>query len=106
MRASFSDSNDVTQTSKPVVETIVTAVARVESVDPVDLSEPVFRFVDPDALDALVASAPADTDLSVTFEAWDHEIEIDGDGTIRIDGEVQSRSAFDSVAGVTRGSHR
>jgi len=106
MRASFSDTTDVTSASKPVVETIVTEVARIESVDPVDLSEPVFRFVDPDALDALVASARADTDLSVTFEAWGHEIGIDGDGTIRIDGEIQARSAFESVAGITHGSHR
>lgn len=106
MRASISDTSGVPSASKPVVETIVSAVARVEGVDPVDLSEPVFAFVDPDALDALVASARPDTDLSVTFEAWGHEIGIEGDGTIRVDGEIQSRSAPEGVTGIRQGTHR
>lgn len=106
MCASLSDTNEGTHTSKPVVETVVNAIARIEGIDPVDLSDPVFAFVDPDALDRLVASAPAETDLSVAFEAWGHEIVIAGDGTIRIDGEVRDQASAGGVTGTRRGIHR
>ena len=105
MRASFSDTSGVTQANKPVVETVISAVARIEGVDPVDLSEPVFAFVDPDALDTLVTSSPTESNLSVTFEAWGHEIAIGGDGTIRIDGEVREQVTFENTAAAGRGSH-
>lgn len=97
MRASFSDTSGVTRASKPVVETVVEAVARVEDVEPLDLSEPVFTFLDPDALDALVTSVSAETDLTVAFEAWEHEIVIDSDGTVRIDDEVRAQIAFEET---------
>ncbi|SEO61310.1 hypothetical protein SAMN05216388_101580 [Halorientalis persicus] len=104
MRASFSDTSGVTQATKPIVEAVVTAVARIEGVDPVDLSEPVFAFVDPDALDTLVTSSPAESNLSVTFEAWGHEIAIGGDGTIRIDGELRDQATFENTGAVGRGN--
>jgi hypothetical protein len=102
----LSDTSDVTSANKPIVEAVVNAVARVEGVDPVDLSEPVFAFVDPDALETLVVSASAETDLSVAFEAWDHEIRIGGDGTIRIDGEVRDQARFQDTVRAGRGTHR
>lgn len=106
MRSSFSDTSDVTAANKPVVETVVSTVARIEGVDPVDLSEPVFTFVDPDALDALVSSAPTGTDLSVTFEAWGHEITVAGDGRVRVDGEVRDRAPVESAARTVLQDHR
>lgn len=105
MHARSSDASDVPPANKPIVETLVGAVARLEGVDPVDLSEPVFAFVDPDALDSLVTSAAAGTDLSLTFEAWGHDIVIDGDGTVRIDGEIRSRAPLESAAETGRGTH-
>ncbi|WP_424018975.1 HalOD1 output domain-containing protein [Halorientalis pallida] len=106
MRASFSDTSGVPGSNKPIVESVVNAVARVEGVDPVDLSEPVFAFVDPDALDALVASSQSGTGLTVVFEAWGHEIVIEGDGTITVDGEPQDQATFEGVARTGPGNHR
>jgi hypothetical protein len=91
MPVSLSDTSDVTAASKPVVETVVNTVARVEGVDPVDLSEPVFAFVDPDALDALVSSTSGDSGLTISFEAWNHEITVTGTGDVRVDGETRDR---------------
>ncbi|RXK49077.1 HalOD1 output domain-containing protein [Halorientalis pallida] len=93
----------MTRANKPVVEAIVNAVARAEGVEPVDLSEPVFAFVDPDALDRLVTSASAQTALSVSFEAWGHEIGITADGAVTVDGEVQDQLAFEVAPRTERG---
>ncbi len=89
MRASLIDTSELEQPTESIAQRIVEAVATFENVDPIDLSEPVFEFIDPDALDAVVASATADTNLSITFEAWGHDIGVSGDGDVSIDGEVR-----------------
>lgn len=92
MRASLSDTRGVQRANKPIVEAVVRAVATVEGVDPVDLSDPVFAFIDPDALDAVVTSAGGASDLTVSFQAWEHEIVVTGDGAVLVDGEVRERA--------------
>lgn len=62
---------------------VVEAVANAEECDPADLKTPLYDHVDPDALDAFVAS-PADS--CVRFEYHGYEVRIDGDGGVTIVG--------------------
>ncbi len=70
--------------SNQPTDAVVQAVATVEGVEPVDLDIPLFTVIDPDALDSLFES-PSD-DLGVTFRYHGHEIELDSDLTVTVDG--------------------
>lgn len=66
-------------------ETVVSSVATHRGVDPVALP-PLYDTLDPDALDALFASACGDG--QVTFEYAGCTVECAGDGTVDVrDGE-------------------
>ena len=59
---------------------VIEAVAQETGESPLELSPPLFESIDPDALDALVASAS--TDVHVTFDYTGYEVQICGDGTV------------------------
>ncbi|WP_290819322.1 HalOD1 output domain-containing protein [Halovivax sp.] len=63
---------------------IVEAVAEREGTDPLELTEPLYDAVDPDALDALFEGL-AD-DASLTFAYHGYRITVDGAGEIVLDG--------------------
>ena len=60
---------------------VVRAIAKAEGVAPIDL-DPLFESVDPEALEALVASA--DRDLCIHLTVNGHQIEVDGAGEVRV----------------------
>ncbi|AGN01077.1 hypothetical protein L593_05640 [Salinarchaeum sp. Harcht-Bsk1] len=62
---------------------IVAAIADTIGTDPATMA-PLFRTVDTEALDRLLAS---DTVLEVVFEYQGHAIEVGSDGHVTIDGE-------------------
>lgn len=61
---------------------VVQRIAETEGVASADL-DPLYEAVDPDALEALVASA--DPDLSIRLTVYGHRIEIDGTGEVRVE---------------------
>lgn len=63
---------------QPIVEQITTAVADAEGVSPVELSQPLYERIDPDALDRLVQTK----DVTVRFSYHGYEVEVRGDGRV------------------------
>lgn len=63
---------------------VVIAVAEAIGVDPVEMDEPLNEFVDPDALDALVASMDEGR-VSFSVAGVDVEVAADGAVTVRED---------------------
>lgn len=61
---------------------VVTAVADAEGVDPVDLDWRLGDWIDPDALQALVASMD---DGSVSFRMLDHKVRVQADGQVFVE---------------------
>ncbi|ELZ18507.1 hypothetical protein C477_10588 [Haloterrigena salina JCM 13891] len=68
---------------------VVREVAAHDGVDPMDLSPPLFRSVDPAALDALFEPTYAESarDGRVTFAYDGKQVTVDSDGEVRIDSE-------------------
>ena len=65
---------------------VVEMVAQKEGVSPTDLSPPLFRVVDPEALDALVR-ADADSNASqveIEFTYLDYVVQIRNDSTVSV----------------------
>jgi hypothetical protein len=69
-------------TGKPSTN-VVEAVAAAERVAPPNVPTPLYDSIDPDALDALVASAD---DVSITFSYLGYVVTVDGDGTVSLEG--------------------
>lgn len=68
-------------------ETIVEKVAARESVDPVDLSVPLFEVIDPDAMNTLVRTVdqqPSDYPFQIKFTYYGYEITVSGDGSVNV----------------------
>ncbi|MFB6202232.1 MAG: HalOD1 output domain-containing protein [Halorhabdus sp.] len=68
--------------TEPASSRVINAVAQKVDVAPEDLSPPLYDAIDPDALDALVASSS--TDLRVTFEYHGYEVRVTGDGGVSV----------------------
>lgn len=64
---------------------VVEAVAAASGRDPLSLDPPLSRVVDTDALDRIVRS---DSPTRITFRYAGHRVEVEGDGTIRVDGDL------------------
>lgn len=64
---------------------VLEAVAAVEGCEPTDLETPLYECVDPEALDALVASP---LQGEVRFSYHGHELVVDGRGNVAV---VESR---------------
>lgn len=60
---------------------VIEAVASAEGVDPVELSEPLFAAVEPDALDRLFRAGTG----CVTFQYLGYEVTAHGDGEVTVE---------------------
>jgi len=74
---------------------VVAAVAREEGVSPEELSPPLNRVVDPDALDALAggASGPDGSPVRIEFEYRDYVVRVGGDGGVEVSARGEGRTA-------------
>lgn len=63
---------------------VVEAVAAASGRDPLSLDPPLSRVVDTDALDRIVRCG---SPTRITFRYAGHEVAVEGDGTVRVDGE-------------------
>jgi hypothetical protein len=72
---------------------VIRAVAAHDGVDETELP-PLYDAVDPDALDALLASTRADGpgQASVTFEYAGHTVVVSGDGTVSLEQDCHTLS--------------
>lgn len=65
---------------------VVEAVAERVGVDPIDLNPPLYRAIDPDALDDLLTSLETgDADGSVSFHYLGYDVTVHGDGTVYLE---------------------
>lgn len=78
MSESYSRSDQRCLTS----ENVVTAVASALDTSPLDLTPPLYERVDPEALDSLVQSGPAD--LHVRFRYNGCTVAVDGRGRVDV----------------------
>lgn len=60
---------------------VVEAVAAREGAEPAEVPEPLYESIDPDALDALVASAESG---EVSFTYLGHRVTVDADGRVTL----------------------
>lgn len=77
---------------RDVSTTIVLAVARASGTPPTDLP-PLYDYVDPEALDALVAHStgrPDRTDLTITFSFSGYEVTVHEDGEVVVSQPVET----------------
>lgn len=87
MRASFESrgteaATPDTESSTGVSTDVVVAIAEREGVDPVDLDDRLHDWIDPDALDAVVATM---NHGHVTFEVADHRVRVRSNGRVLVD---------------------
>ena len=70
-----------------IASAIVETVATEEGVDPVDLDEPLYAAIDPDALDRLFRSAPAGSGIAgrVTFTYAGYDVTVQATGDVRVE---------------------
>lgn len=68
-------------TSRPSIA-VINAIAALENVDPTDLSVILHNHIDPEALDALVAT---DSHITISFTLNEYRVKIDGDKLVITD---------------------
>lgn len=73
--------NRVRADDRPSVA-VLEAVAAEEGCKPTDLDVPLYEYVDPEALDALVSSP---IDGLISFRYYGYDLTIDGNGTVWVD---------------------
>lgn len=71
--------------SEPISQSVVDAVAGAEGVDPLDLEDPLYEVVDPDALDALFQSESAAVEGHVEFRYYGYEVTVTGSGHVSLE---------------------
>jgi hypothetical protein len=71
-----------------IAETIITALAEEEDVDPIDL-DPLYGWVDPEALDTLFSPQEevADPHAYVVFQYCEYRVVAGADGTVLIESD-------------------
>lgn len=77
-----------------VSERLVEELARREGTTPAELHPPLYETVDPEALDAFVASGgerSGDVDARVEFEYEGYRVVVESDGSIAVDEPEESR---------------
>lgn len=66
--------------ARRVSDRIIERVSEREGTDSLELDEPLYRAIDPDALDALLRTS--NEDLTVEFTYLGHRIVVQGDGRV------------------------
>ncbi len=74
------------RTSERISKRVVDALAAATDTDPLALNPPLYRSIDPEALDRLFEHGGAER---VRFEYDDHTVVVRRDGTITVDGTRQ-----------------
>lgn len=88
------DDGTTTTESDALYETIVTAVADAKGVSPLDVSPPLYEAIDPDAMQAVLASmqrSPEEPTGRLTFHYSGYEVTVTDDGRISVDPHDQDR---------------
>lgn len=78
------DRYEITPTDdwEPVASTVIAAgIARIRGVSPDEINPALAAYMDPDALDAVLAQSDGDL-IYVQFSAWGHLVTIDTDLTV------------------------
>lgn len=73
--------------TEPVSEAVVSAVADAKDVSTVDIAPPLYDVIDPDALEAVVASMtrrPGEPAGRVEFSYSGYEVTVTGDGHVSV----------------------
>lgn len=68
-------------------ESVIEKVASNEGVDPMELEVPLFDAVDPDALDALVRTAPdrhSGPPIQISFTYYGYDVIVTSDGLVHV----------------------
>lgn len=63
----------------PLSITVIEALAEVQGISPIDIRQPLYDAIDPDALDQLFTNA---SDGHVVFTIADHEVTVTADGDV------------------------
>lgn len=82
------DDGTTTTDSDAVCETIVTAVADAKGVSPLEVSPPLYEAIDPDAIQAVLASMQSPPEESVgtlQFPYSGYDVTVTEDGRVSID---------------------
>ena len=72
-----------TRPDQTVSTTVILEVAAADGVSPLAMEDTLNDWIDPDALNAVVRSM---SEGSLTFTMRDHEVHVDADGTVVVDG--------------------
>ncbi len=72
------------ESARTVAEKIIDAISDAEGEAPTELTPPLYDAIDPEALDAVTESM--NSEGRIAFEYRGHEVQVDGDGEISIDG--------------------
>lgn len=67
--------------SEEIATTVVSAVADADETDPMELAPKLYEFVDPDALERLVAT---DSDVRISFAAFGYCVTVSTAGQIEV----------------------
>lgn len=76
-----------TGSEAPTTTAVIEAIAEHEGVDPLDLDQPLYEVVDPDALDAIIddgGDGGGAADLTVRFSYNGCRVQVSGDGSIEV----------------------
>ena len=65
----------------PVSEMVVSTVAQVKGVDPLEL-DPLYDVIDPDALDSIFAAGDGESSMELSFEMAGCDVVVHGDGEV------------------------
>lgn len=79
---------------KPASQAVIEAVAEAEGVEPVELSQPLFEVVDPDALDRFFGTLPCHRSIRrASFMYMDYRVTIHPDGDVELVARPSDASA-------------
>lgn len=94
-------SNRVTRridSDEPASTSVVEAVATAKGVDPVDLEDCLYDYIDPSALDTLIGAGDRpDPDLCLSFTMADCYVTLDGRGLLVVTAADRSDSVRTEV---------
>jgi hypothetical protein len=71
----------------PPSTAVIEAVADFKGLDPMDLDQPLFEVIDPDALDSLIGHNGSDQEkyeTTVEFTYDDCRVQVSGDGSVAV----------------------
>jgi len=78
------DATDLSKNTSRISVDVINTIAAVTERDPLTMDPPLYDVIDTDALDRLFEQSDS---AAVEFEYDGHEVTIDSDGTVRVDGE-------------------